>query len=101
MSFLPSEEVLTQKQSFKLLEKVPPRPDLEVWTVISLFIPIPASVWNTKNKLLSIKVEMRCLHSWSMQLAAFWLTEMILIDLKIQNTKKVISRMLLNKALNC
>lgn len=70
-SFFPSKEVLTQKQSFKLLEEVSPSPNFKILTVISILIPIPASVRNSKKKLLSIEVGMRHLRSWSMQLAAF------------------------------
>lgn len=66
---------LCHQKSFILLGKVSPSPDLEVLTVSSLFIPVPARVCNIKNKLLSMEVGMRYLHSWSMQLPAFSSTE--------------------------
>lgn len=42
---------------------------------------------------------MRHPHSWSRQPVALQLTEMLLIDFKIENTKKFLSRLLPNKAL--
>lgn len=51
------------QKSFKLLGEVSPSPDLEALTVSSLFIPIPGRVCNSKNKLLSMGVGMRYLHS--------------------------------------
>lgn len=47
----------------KLLGEVSPSSDLEALTVCSLFIPIPARVCNVKNKLLSMEVGTRYLHS--------------------------------------